>query len=81
MSNYATITLNGDNYNNPYSPPVEKNTIIKWEKHKRTMFRTGEPVRVLNGFDIPMKPVYRPAPKSQLRNKTIFSKFKREIIQ
>lgn len=60
--------------------------IIKWNskecKSKRRYFDViGEPTAVEDGYTYTLSPLYKPAPKSTLRNKGFFSKFKGRLIE
>lgn len=60
--------------------------IIRWNKKecnsKRRFFEViGEPSRVPDGLKYTLSPRYKPAPRSRLKTKTIFSKHKTKIIR
>lgn len=67
-----TVTLS-----NPYKPFIEVGQLVKFKSKKRVwgqVTSSGE-------YNATLKAIYRPAPKSRLNNKGIFSKHKSKIIK
>ena len=68
-----TVTLRRD------TPPdiFKKGDLVRIKRKKRVW---GKITAIISSNNFTMKAVYRPAPKSKLNKKTIFSKKKGEII-
>ena len=81
MSETVTVTLSPDNYfgGNNFNP-FNLGQIIKIKQHKRYCLQIRDISTEPTQHTIAMVRVINPAPKSRLRNKTIFSKVKVRII-
>lgn len=77
----VTIKINNYNQSKDLGSPLKLGQIIKWKESKRIRFRITDVKRQIDSFNYTFTKVYKPAPKSRLKNKTKFSKVKMEIIK
>lgn len=75
----VTIKLSSENYYNPHKPFLNVGQLIKFTK-MRGKKRMWVKVTESNYEGAKLTSVYRPAPKSNLNKKSVFSKKKGEII-
>jgi len=68
----VTVTLS-----NPYRYFIEVGQLVKFKSNKRVW---GQ-VTSSDMYNATLKSIYRPAPKSRLNNKGVFSKHKSKIIK
>lgn len=76
----VTIKINNYNQSKDLGSPLKLGQIIKWKESKRVRFKVDGIERLKGEFKYSLTKVYKPAPKSRLKKKTVFSKKKIEII-
>ena len=81
MSETVTIQLTKEShYNAANNNPFNIGGIIKIKGQKRFCFQIIDPSAALYKHTISMVTVYKPSPKSVLKNKSIFTKVKNKLI-
>lgn len=79
MTTPITITLNDSH--RCYNPMFVKGQLIRIAKKKRVWGQVKDDSQsTAYGIKVTLNSVYRPAPKSKLLNKSVFSKVKSKII-
>lgn len=77
MSNAITITIPPQHYNNKL--PMDKGDIIRLKSKKRWVGKVVHAQNYDYCFQAQLKMIYRPSPKSSLRQQSLFSKNKKEL--